>query len=72
MRAIVEVTLRMTKDELMKLLEDFIQHGKHQVKVEDGPRVNFVREGNGMKDLGDAAEAAIVAAERGGKIEQAK
>jgi len=67
MRTIVEVTLKMTKDEMMKLLVDFLQQGKHQVKVPDGPVVNFVRE-NGTRTLDDPAEAAIEAAGRGGRV----
>ena len=78
MRTIIEVTLKMTKEEMMKLLEDFIQYGKHQVKLEGGPMVNFVCEGNGVKDLGNITEAAIAAAatkriivaKKGGRIDE--
>ncbi len=77
MRTTIEVTLKITKEEMFTIFEDFIQHGKCKVKAEGGPMINFVKEGNGAgeeekKSLLDAAEAAIEAVERGGRIEGGK
>lgn len=86
MRTIIDVTLKMTKEEMFIVFEDFIQHGKCKVKAEGGPMINFVKEGNGA-DLRDAEDtvvekltkkgilldttrATIEAAERGGRIDR--
>jgi hypothetical protein len=50
MRTIIEVTLKINKEEMFTIFEDFIQHGKCKVKAEGGPMINFVKEGNGAEE----------------------